>query len=29
MLHKDYESMYSVEKNLLVMTLKGLVAKMN
>jgi hypothetical protein len=29
MLHKDYESKCSVEKEMLVMSLKGLVAKTN
>jgi hypothetical protein len=29
MLHKDYESKYPVEKKMLVVSLKGLVAKTN
>jgi hypothetical protein len=29
MLHKDYASKYSVEKKILVMSVKGLVAKIN
>jgi hypothetical protein len=29
MLHKDYESKYSLERKLLVVSLKGLIAKTN